>query len=229
MRRYWFPLSLTLTLSLLFFSCQTDSYEKGEGEYSLMQADFADLTINGQKQGTSFLTDDGNAYQLTVPVTAQWIETADTTYRSIVYYNKVGDGKAELMGLGVVPTLRPVEHWRLKEQPQDPIGFESAWISPTSRYLNIGLFLKSGRIDDEEMPHIIGLSQDTVYVRDDGRRTACYRLLHSQNDIPEYYTNRRYVSILLPQQHPDTVRLAIKTYDGVVEKTFITQTTQKQQ
>ena len=63
--------------------------------------------------------------------------------------------------------------------------------------------------------------QDTVYVRNDGRHTVCWRLLHSQNGIPQYYTNRRYVSILLPTVKPDTIHLSIQTYDGIVHKTFI--------
>ena len=55
----------------------------------------------------------------------------------------------------------------------------------------------------------------------DGRRAAYYRFLHNQNGIPQYYTNRRYVSILLPTVKPDTIHLSIQTYDGIVHKTFI--------
>ena len=43
-----------------------------------------------------------------------------------------------------------------------------------------------------------------------------------QNDIPEYYTNRRFVSILLPsEQRPDTIRLQIETYNGPLERIFV--------
>ena len=37
-------------LTLLLLSCTTDSYDKGEGKYSLMQADFCELTVDGQKR-----------------------------------------------------------------------------------------------------------------------------------------------------------------------------------
>lgn len=207
--------------SVLLFSCTTDSYEKGEGKYSLMQADFCELTINGSKQGVSFLTDDGDNYQFTVPVTAKWIETADTTYRAIVYYNKAENFKAEAMALGGVATLHPIAHWRLKEQPQDPLGYESAWVAKNRKYLNVGLLVKIGRIEDEEPAHNIGLAQDTVLTHADGSRTAYYRLLHDQNDAPEYYTNRRYISIILPQPVPDTIHLELQTYDGPQQRTFI--------
>ena len=162
-----------------------------------------------------------DTYQFTTPFTAKWIETADTTYRSVIYYNKVSTTQAEAVSVGTVVTVNPIEHWRFKEQPQDPIGFESAWMAKSGKYLNVGLLMKTGRISDEELPHNIGLSQDTVYTYPDGRRAAYYRFLHNQNGIPQYYTNRRYVSILLPTVKPDTIHLSIQTYDGIVHKTFI--------
>lgn len=204
----------------LLFSCTTDSYEKGQGKYSLMQADLCELTVNGQKQGTSFVTDDGDTYQLLSPYTGTWITTADTVYRTIIYYNKVETGQATPLSVGLVTTLKPLEHWRYKELPTDPVGLESTWLAANGKYLNLGLLVKTARVDDEEPPHSVGLAQDTVYQHDD-RRTACYRLLHNQNDIPQYYTNRRYVSILLPQPRPDTIRLQVHTYDGLKERIFI--------
>lgn len=214
---------LPLLLSVvLFLSCESDSYEKGEGKYSLMQADLVDLTVNPDRQATAFTTDDGDTYQLVKTFSMKWMETADTVYRALIYYNKVSETAVEALGSAFINTLRPYEHWRLKNQPQDPVGFESAWMARSGKYLNLGLLIKTGRVDDEEPPHNIGLAQDTVYVRPDGRRTACYRFLHSQNGVPEYYTNRYYVSILLPQQRPDTIRLTLSTYNGVIEKVFHT-------
>ena len=206
---------------LLLAACETDSYEKGEGEYSLMQADFADMTVDSQRQGISFLTDEGERCTFTTPFTAQWIQTADTVYRTIIYYNKVEASLAEPIAVGTVVTMQPVEHWKFDEQPQDPIGLESAWLAANGKYLNIGLLMKTGRIDDEELPHSIALAQDTLLVNPDQTRTAYYRFLHSQNGLPEYYTNRRYVSILLPTDKPDTIRFSIQTYTGPVEKVFI--------
>lgn len=201
--------------------CQTDSYDKGQGAYSLMQADLCEMSVDGEKRATHFVTDDGEGYDFTVPVAAKWIATADTTYRTLIYYNKVGDGRAQAVALTAIVTMHPVAYWRFTELPQDPIGFESAWISGSGRYLNVGLLMKTGRIDGEELPHNVGLAQDTLYVRADGRRTALYRLLHSQNGIPEYYTNRRYVSIRLPEPAPDTIRLSIRTYEGDIERTLL--------
>ena len=206
--------------TFLLFSCETDSYEKGQGKYSLMLADMGEIVINSEKQAVSFTTDDGDGYTLTSPVTGQWIQTADTTYRAIIYYNKVENGQAEYMGLTTVPTMVPVEHWRFKEQPQDPVGFESAWLAKSRKYINLGLLFESGYVDDAIGRHLISIAQDTVLVNANQTTTAYYRFLHGQNETPEYFTNRHYVSILLPQDLPDTVSVSIVTYSGIVERRF---------
>ena len=208
---------------MLMAACETDSYEKGQGEYSLVQADLCELTVNSQGQGASFVTDDGDAYTLQAPYTADWIATADTVYRTLIYYNKVADSQAEVVAMGQTPTLIPHEHWKFSELRQDPLGFESAWLSKSGKYLNLGLLIKSGRTDDDkEQAHTIGLAQDTLFTYPDGRRAVYYRFLHSQNGIPEYYTNRRYISILLPsEQRPDTIHLQIQTYNGTLQRTFV--------
>ena len=204
----------------LLFACETQSYEKGQGKYSLMQTDMCELTVNSEKQAVSFTTDDGDSYMLASPATAQWIETADTTYRTIIYYNKVEKGNAELMGLSLVPTMIPKAHWQFKKLPQDPVGLESAWLARSKKYINLGLLLKSGFVDDAMGRHLISVAQDTILVNADQTRTVYYRFLHDRNDTPEYFTNRHYVSILLPQELPDTASFSVVTYTGTVERRF---------
>ena len=212
---------LIITLShFIFFSCETDSYEKGQGKYSLMLADMGEIMINSEKQAVSFTTDDGDNYTLTSPVTGQWIQTDDTTYRAIIYYNKVENSQAEYVGVTTVPTMVPVEHWRFEKLLQEPVGFESAWLAKSKKYINLGLLFKSGYVDDALGRHIISIAQDTVLVNADQTRTAYYRFLHSQNEMPEYFTNRHYVSILLPQDLPDTASISIVTYSGTIERRF---------
>ena len=168
----------------------------------------------------SFLTDEGEQYKTATLVSSSWIERPDTTYRAIIYFNKTTQGEAEVVAVGQMGVLHPIEHWHFKEQPQDPLGVESLWLTRNGKYINMGLLLKNGHVDDSEGVHALGLSLDTILVNPDQTRTAYYRLLHSQGDAPEYYTNRRYVSILLPQDRPDSVRLSIETYTGTLEKLF---------
>ena len=91
----------------LLVACETDSYEKGEGQYSSLLADFACLTVNSEKAGVAFLTDEGENYQISNPQKASWIQTADTVYRTYLYYNKVENGKARVTSMGSLPTLKP--------------------------------------------------------------------------------------------------------------------------
>ena len=211
---------LPFYLFTFFCACTSDAYEKGTGTYSLMRTDLAEATIDGEKYAVSLVTDEGDSYTLSPKYQGKWIQTADTTYRVIAYYNPHDDGTAEAVAFGVVPTLIPREQWKFKTQPQDPVGVESAWVSTNGKYLNMALLVKSGHTDDEDASHIIALAQDTVITHADQRRTAIYRLLHDQGNVPEYYTNRHYVSILLPQDRPDTVTLTIQTYDGTLTRQF---------
>ena len=216
------PFFLFTLLPFFLVGCESDSYDKGEGKYSLMQADFAELQVDAQQQAVSFTTDEGAAYTLVKPATAQWIQTADTVYRALIYYNKVDEARAEVVALGNMPTMRPVPWWRLEEEmPSDPVGLESSWVSRGGKYLNLGLLLRTGQVDGEDGIHTIGVVQDTVLLNDDRTRTAVYSFRHDQSGVPEYYTNRRYVSILIPDSVPlDTVRLSIVTYDGLQQKVY---------
>jgi len=217
MKKRLFVLSAVLSLLI---ACETDSYDKGEGQYSLLQADFGELTVNGQKQGVSFLTDEGDSYTFSQPMTASWIQTPDSVYRATIYYNKVETGTVQVQTLVNMPTVRPHAPSEFKRQPQDPVGLESCWVSRSGKYLNLGLLMKNGRNDaGNEGIHSIAVVNDSVHLNDDNTQTAYYRLLHDQGDAPQYYTNRRYISIVLPMaSRPDSVRLTVNTYDGSVEK-----------
>lgn len=211
------------SVMLTFFSCQTDSYDKGEGKYSLMLTDFVELSTNSQKQGISMTTDEGVSLILTKTVTASWMQKGDTLYRVLAYYNKVSDQQAEMVSLTAVPTLRPHGAEHFTSQPQDPVGLESAWLAKSGKYINLGLLLKNGRDENgDEGTHSLALVCDEIRQNDDLTQTACYRLIHSQGSAPEYYTNRRYVSISLPDtdERPDSICLSVNTYDGIVEKAF---------
>ncbi len=205
-----------------FYACSSDSYETGEGTYSHMTGDFAELYVNGQKEGVSFVTDDGDSYNLQKPVYASWIQTADSVYRATIYYNKVAEGTASVVSLSSLPTIRPHDVAKFKTQPQDPLGIESCWISKNGKYLNLGLLLKNGRDSNgREGTHTLSIALDETHKNDDNTYTAYYRLLHDQGSAPEYYTNRRYICVLLPtSSRPDSVRLTVNTYDGTYVKTL---------
>ena len=54
----------------------------------------------------------------------------------------------------------------------------------------------------------------------DGTTTSSLLLAHSQEGMPEYYSQRNYVSIALTSLKADSVCLTVNTYEGLVQKTF---------
>lgn len=209
-----------LTCCLALTACHNESYKEGEGPYSNMLADFAEVDINGKLQAVSFVTDEGDRYDLEPYVSASWIQKADTTYRAIIYFNPLGSSRAEVVQMGYITTLKPHPVADFKKLPQDPLGIESAWLTTSGKYINLGLLLRNGYTNDDEGTHALAVACDEVRVNADHTRTAYYRLLHDQGDAPEYYTNRRYVSILLPEDRPDSVRLTVNTYEGTILAKF---------
>ena len=214
------------SLLITHSSCTQDAYEKGEGKYSLMRADFVEAHANGQKEIDLITTDDGNQYSVTKAFTTKWVTTADSTYRCILYYNKVekgsGNYSAEPISIGQVscPKVTPLSKLD-KEMKTDPVKFESAWLSKTGKYLNLSFYLMTGTTDDEKASQTLHIVQDTIMTNSDATRTSHLRLYHDQAGIPEYYSTQVYVSILTSQIDADSVRISINTYKGPVTKSLV--------
>lgn len=200
--------------------CTQDAYDKGEGKYSLLRADFVEAHANGQKNIDYVTTDDGDRLSIGEPFTAKWITKADSTYRCVFYYNRVEDS-AEAVSVRQVPCPKPTPLSELgKEMKTDPVNFESAWISKTGRYLNLRLLLMTGTTDDEEASQTLAVIRDTIMTNADHTRTCYLRLYHDQAGVPEYYSTQVYVSIPMKDIDADSVRIRINTYQGVKEYKF---------
>lgn len=203
--------------SLFFSSCATDAYDKGEGEYSLMQAEMAEVHVDGDLQVDYFVTDDGGRYAVDAPYKSKWMTTPDSTYRAVAYFCKLGIGLADVRGFNQVGVIAPKKR---KELKTDPVRFESAWMSRGGAYLNAGIYLLLGATDDDKAIQTIGCQLDTLLRNDDGTKTLWLTLYHDQGNVPEYYSQRAYVSIPLSGTDADSVSLTVNTYDGTVRKIF---------
>ena len=213
----WMILSLLFTIHCsLFTSCSQDAYEKGEGKYSLMRGDFAEAVVNSNKQVTKIVTDDGDELSLTAPYTAKWLTKADTTYRCMLYYNKV-DNTAEVISMGQVPCVGIT---RLSEFDKtlvtDPVKFESTWMSKTGSYLNMSILLKTGVTDDSTAAQSLAIVSDTLITCADNKQIRHLILHHDQGNVPEYYSTKVYLSIPTKRIDADSVRISINSYDGEV-------------
>ena len=210
----------------LFVSCTQDNYDKGEGEYSLMRADFVEAHVGSDKRIDYIVTDDGDSLATEPRFTTRSIETADTTYRVILYYNKVkndaGHDVAKAKGMSIVPTLsahsssQTLHHLSPKT---DPVKFESIWTARNLRYVNVSILLMTGTPDDDDAMQSISLINEGIRDNADGSHTARYRLGHDQGGVPEYYSQQCYFSIPVRNIKADSLRLVLQTYDGEVSKT----------
>lgn len=215
------PAALFAVLS----SCTQDAYEKGEGDYSLMRGDFAEVQIGTAKEMVSVTTDDGDFLALREPKKAKWVDVPDTTYRCLLYYNKVKDASgqawADILSISQVPCPRiiPLSEFDRKLKT-DPVKFESLWLSRSGKYLNISLLLMAGSTYDNAAVHQLSFVTDTLLVHPDSRSTLHVTLYHDQSNVPEYYSVQSYVSLLTDSISADSVRFWINTYAGPVVKTI---------
>ena len=79
---------------LVLSSCANDAYDKGEGDYSLMQAEMAEIHINSNVLVDYFITDANDRYSVATPFKNSWMTTPDSTYRAVAYFNKRDDSAA---------------------------------------------------------------------------------------------------------------------------------------
>ena len=218
MRRLFFSM---ISLMVVLVSCEQDSYEKGEGEYSLLRGDFCEISINNDLQATSAITDDLDQMTLKEPYSAKWITKADTTYRCILYYNKVKT-EAEVVSIAQVPCPAIVPLYEFEDEVRtDPVSFESMWLSKSGKYLNLSFLLKTGVSEDTTAVQHLAFVADTLLVNPDNTRTLYLRLHHDQGDVPEYYSTQAYASLLTDKMPADSVRLTVNTYTGLIVKTLL--------
>ena len=59
---------ITVLFAAVVVACTQDTYDKGEGAYSLMRGDFAEANVNGNREVVSITTDDGETHQSTAKV-----------------------------------------------------------------------------------------------------------------------------------------------------------------
>ncbi|MBQ7422140.1 MAG: NigD-like N-terminal domain-containing protein [Prevotella sp.] len=217
------PFSAYFLILLFFFvACTNDPYESGDGKYSYFRADFVEAQTGNSRQIVGALTDDGDQLAFNPPGSCRWATAPDSVYRALLYYNKVVGGEPEYISLTSVSVL---PFGRLKDDEpmiDDPVGFESAWVSRNGKYLNMQLALKTGVEEGLDAKQVIGAVLESVEELADGSHEFRLRFYHEQNGIPEYYSSRTYVSIPLSElRSGDAVRISVNTYAGEVVKSFV--------
>jgi hypothetical protein len=217
-------LLLSLFVGTALYSCTTDSYEKGEGEYSRMEADFVEAHANADKRFDYVDTDDGERLLLSQPYERSWIKTPDSLYRAILYYKRaektVDPVTMAQVSVATIVRTDSLEKRMKSRVKTDPLTLESVWISKSKRYLNASVYLKVGSTDNKDAIHKMGIVCDTIMTHADNTRTLHLRLYHDQGGVPEYYSQRTYFSLPLSDLKADSIRFTVNTYKGEVVRMF---------
>lgn len=186
---------ITLGTMATAASCSSDAYDTGDGRYSYLQAEFGMAHVTTAKTVDYFLTDRGDSVRLTTPATASWLPAKDTLCRALAYYDT---NAKRVFTLSQVLVTQAADKSRFDNAPTDPLTIESAWLG--GGYLNIGFAVKTGQTDAVDARQSIGLMVDSVETDGDSVRAVTLRLLHEQNDVPQYYTVKSYLSAPLPPE-----------------------------
>lgn len=208
-------------------SCTNEAYETGDSRYSYLRTDFVEARTNTSKQLVSATTDDDVSLTFTKAVSTSWATTADSTYRTLLYYicedNSEGSSpkQVEPVRASRVYVLRPDTSAQARTAATDPVHLQSAWTSANGSYANLSLALMTGVADSVDAKQTIGLACDSIVTGNDGHDTYHYRLIHSQGDVPQYYKTTVYVSIPTTHMSPgDKLRVTVNTYDGEIVREF---------
>lgn len=207
---------------MLLTACTLDNYDKGDGEYSLLVADFAEVHVDAQKRVDYIVTDDDERLPVTNEIGASSVSTADSLYRCMLYYNKVvedGKASAEVLSISLVPCPQ-VKRMAADEVKTDPVKFESLWRSKNQRYVNMYLQLLTGYVNDTTAIQELAVVEDTLYQYPDSTRALHLRLHHDQKGLPTYYSTPVYFSIPTERLQADTVYFHINTFQGAIEKSI---------
>ena len=211
---------LLITL-LMVVACKHDFFEKGDSGLSYLNTDFVEVRSNDASELVEAVTDKGEHLLLRPYVKKLWAVKPDTTYRAMLYYNKVVEGVTKAIDISPVPVLQMKFALDVVDIHTDPVTFESAWISKNRRYLNLGLSLKTGKVDDKKVAQSLAIVVDSVKRRSDGGKNFYMRLYHAQYGVPEYYSARIFVSMPMTNiKTRDSIVLDINTYNGMVRKYF---------
>lgn len=199
---------MMILATCLLVACTTETYDSGDGSYSYLRADFAEMHTNGAKQVDYAVSDADRHITFARPFTVGWATSPDTLYRVLLYYNDQPNG-AEPLAVTPVYVRSPKDKDNATNQATDPVGFESIWQSENGRWLNLSILVKTGQPDDEKALQQIDIMSDT-----DEDSLLHLTLLHDQGAVPQYYTARVYVSVPLGDAVQLPLRLTMNTYDG---------------
>lgn len=218
-RRY---ILYTALLGLMITACTNDVYEAGNGVYSYLKADFGMIYSNEAGMVERFVDDDDETVFFAEPFSASNIK-ADTVYRALVYYDANGDEKIKMRSVALLNVCSPSTKAVPQNSNDDPLHWDTAWMSNNGTFLNLGIRLMVGvDVENEQKVQKIGVHEDCKTLGPTGKHRVVLRLLHNQNEVPQHYSYPTYVSVPMEEyEQGDTIELHVNTYEGEKKRVWI--------
>lgn len=214
--------SAAVVAAALLASCTTEQYDSGDGKWSYLRSDFAEVCTDAQSRMSSFTTDEQLSLQVEGTPKVSWMTTPDSTYRALVYYAAPGS-PAPVKVFIVNNVLCPkIKRLQTSAPPKtDPVSFVALWMSANRKYVNITFDVKTGSSGSDADGQSIGAVLTDMTRNADGTLTAHITFCHDQGNVPQYYSSRQYASLAVAQmQDADSASIVINSYKGKVVKTI---------
>ena len=189
-------------------ACEDNHYSTGDGANSYLQARFGEVHTTAKGTLAYVVTDEGDTLRIADNIVNKSLAVADSVYRVLYYYDQRGTNinPRSIVPIPVV-ALSDSTTW-----PTDPVTFESAWVSRNRKYFNIGFALKVGRTDQPDRRQRIGVVRDSFVTTTAGENILYMHLAHSQNGVPQYYSQRVYISVPI-KKLPANTRFVFRVKD----------------
>ena len=71
-----------------------------------------------------------------------------------------------------------------------------------------------GTTEADSLKQVLGCRRDALITNVDGTRTLRLTFYHDQGGVPEYYSQRVYLSIPIQGVKADSIWFTVNTYDG---------------
>lgn len=214
--------SAAVVAAALLASCTTEQYDSGDGKWSYLRSDFAEVCTDAQSRMSSFTTDEQLSLQVEGTPKVSWMTTPDSTYRALVYYAAPGSPvpvKVFTVNNVLCPKIKRLQTSALPKT--DPVSFVALWLSANRKYVNITFDVKTGSSGSDADGQSIGAVLTDMTRNADGTLTAHITFCHDQGNVPQYYSSRQYASLAVAQmQDADSASIVINSYKGKVVKTI---------
>lgn len=214
--------SAAVVAAALLASCTTEQYDSGDGKWSYLRSDFAEVCTDAQSRMSSFTTDEQLSLQVEGTPKVSWMTTPDSTYRALVYYaapSSPAPVKVFIVNNVLCPKIKRLQ--TLAPLKTDPVSFVALWLSANRKYVNITFDVKTGSSGSDADGQSIGAVLTDMTRNADGTLTAHITFCHDQGNVPQYYSSRQYASLAVAQmQDADSASIVINSYKGKVVKTI---------